>query len=68
MPADLGGILMGALEVVSMFLMCFFGILMGSQWNALRALPTATSCFDSCVRWFAVVGSDRPSIPVETTA
>ena len=61
--ADLGGILMGVLEVVGMFLMGFFWVsdrvLMGSQWNALRALPTATSCFDSCVRWFAVVGSYR---------
>ena len=61
--ADLGGILMGALEVVGMFLLCFFwgsdGVLMGSQWNALRALPTASLWLDSCVKWFAVVGSDR---------
>ena len=57
---------MGALEVVGMFLLCFFwdsdGVLMGSQWNALRALPTATSCFDSCVKWFAVVGTYRTLI------
>ena len=62
-PADLGGILMVDLEVVGMFLMGFFWgsnrVLMGFQWNALRALPSATSCFDSCVWWFAVVGSHR---------
>ena len=65
-PADLGGILMRALEVSGMFLLGFLWevdrVLMGFQWNALRALPTATSCFDSCVRWFAVVGSDRGPI------
>ena len=50
-PADLGGILMGVLEVVGMFLMGFFWVsdrvLMGSQWNALLALPTASLWFDS---------------------
>ena len=54
---------MGALEVVGMFLLCFFwdsdGVLMGSQCNALRALPTASLWLDSCVKWFAVVGSYR---------
>jgi hypothetical protein len=61
--ADLGGILMGVLEVVGMFLMGFFWVsdrvLMGSQWNALRALPTASLWLDSCVKWFAVVGTYR---------
>jgi hypothetical protein len=61
--ADLGGILMGVLMVSGMFLLCFLWgsnrVLMGFQWNALRALPTATSCVDSCVRWLALVGSDR---------
>jgi hypothetical protein len=65
-PADLGGILMGGLKVSGMFLLAFLWdvdrVLMGSQWNALRALPTATSCFDSCVKWFAVVGSYRTLI------
>ena len=54
---------MGALEVVGMFLMGFFWVsdrvLMGSQWNALRALPTASLWLDSCVKWFAVVGTYR---------
>ena len=63
MLADLGGILMGVLEVVGMFLMGFFWVsdrvLMGFQWNALRALPAASLLFDSCARWFAVVGSCR---------
>ena len=63
MLAGLGGIPMRSLEVVGMFLLGFFWdvdrVLVGFQWNALRALPTATSCFDSCGNWFAVVGSDR---------
>jgi len=54
---------MGLLEVSGMFLLAFLWdvdrVLTGSQWNALRALPTATSCFDSCGKWFAVVGSYR---------
>jgi hypothetical protein len=61
--ADLGGILMGVLEVVGMFLIGFFWVsdrvLMGSQWNALRALPTASLWLDPCVKWFAVVGTYR---------
>jgi hypothetical protein len=52
--AGLGGILMGVLMVSGMFLLGFLWDadwgLMGFQWNALRALPTATSCFSSCVR------------------
>ncbi len=64
--ADLGGILMGVLEVVGMFLMGFFwdsdGVLIGFQWNALRALPTASLWLDSCVKWFAVVGTYRTLI------
>jgi len=61
--ADLGGILMRVLEVVGMFLLCFLWVsdrvLMGFQWNALRALPTASLWLDSCVKWFAVVGTYR---------
>jgi hypothetical protein len=49
--ADLGGVLMGTLKVSSMFLTVFFGdsdrVLMGFQWNVLRTLPLASSCFDS---------------------
>ena len=54
---------MGALEVAGMFLIGFLWrfnrVLVGFQWNALRALPTASLLLDSCTRWFAVVGSDR---------
>ncbi len=61
--ADLGRILMRVLMVGDMFLLWFLWdvdrVLVGFQWNALRALPSATSCFDSCVWWFAVVGSHR---------
>ena len=49
--ADLDGVLMGTLKVSSMFLTVFFGdfdrVVMGFQWNVLRTLPSATSCFDS---------------------
>ena len=49
--ADLDGVLMGTLKVSSMFLTVFFGdselVLMGFQWNVLRTLPSASSCFDS---------------------
>ena len=54
---------MGVLEVVGMFLMGFFWVsdrvLMGFQWNALRALPAASLWLDPCVKWFAVVGTYR---------
>ena len=60
--ADLGGILMRVLMVSGMFLIGFFGVLVEFQWNALRALPTASLWLDSCIRWFAVVGSYRTLI------
>ena len=49
--ADLEWVLMGTLKVSSMFLTVFFGdsdrVVMGFQWNVLRTLPSASSCFDS---------------------
>ena len=40
--------LLGSMHVFSVF-----------YWNALRALPAASLWLDSCVKWFAVVGSCR---------